>query len=48
MRTPSDLGAARAAGRLISMVTCYDTWSARIFAATDIDCILGCLPVFVS
>jgi len=22
------------------MVTCYDTWSARIIAATDIDCIL--------
>jgi 3-methyl-2-oxobutanoate hydroxymethyltransferase len=32
--------AARADGRPISMVTCYDTWSARIIAATDIDCIL--------
>ncbi len=40
MKTPSDLGAARADGRPISMVTCYDTWSARIIAATDIDCIL--------
>lgn len=40
MRTPSDLGAARADGRAISMVTCYDAWSARIIAATDIDCIL--------
>jgi 3-methyl-2-oxobutanoate hydroxymethyltransferase len=40
MKTPADLGAARAAGRAISMVTCYDAWSARIIAATDIDCIL--------
>jgi 3-methyl-2-oxobutanoate hydroxymethyltransferase len=34
------MAAARADGRPISMVTCYDTWSARIIAATDIDCIL--------
>jgi 3-methyl-2-oxobutanoate hydroxymethyltransferase len=40
MRHPTDMAAARAAGRAISMVTCYDAWSARIIAATDIDCIL--------
>jgi 3-methyl-2-oxobutanoate hydroxymethyltransferase len=40
MRNPTDMAAARAEGRTISMVTCYDTWSARIIAATDIDCIL--------
>ncbi len=40
MRNPTDMTAARADGRPISMVTCYDTWSARIIAATDIDCIL--------
>ncbi len=40
MRNPTDMAAARADGRPISMVTCYDTWSARIIAATDIDCIL--------
>lgn len=27
-------------GRRISMVTCYDYWSARIMAETDVDCIL--------
>jgi 3-methyl-2-oxobutanoate hydroxymethyltransferase len=32
--------AAREAGQPITMVTCYDTWSARIINATDIDCIL--------
>jgi 3-methyl-2-oxobutanoate hydroxymethyltransferase len=32
--------AAREAGRRISMVTCYDHWSARIIHATSIDCIL--------
>ncbi len=40
MRNPTDMTAARADGRPISMVTCYDTWSARIIAATNIDCIL--------
>ncbi len=40
MRNPTDMAAARAAGRTISMVTCYDAWSARIITATDIDCIL--------
>lgn len=27
-------------GRKISMVTCYDFWSAQIIAATNIDCVL--------
>jgi 3-methyl-2-oxobutanoate hydroxymethyltransferase len=40
MKNPRDMAAARAKGRPISMVTCYDTWSARIIVATDIDCIL--------
>jgi 3-methyl-2-oxobutanoate hydroxymethyltransferase len=31
---------ARREGRRISMVTCYDAWSARIIDATPIDCIL--------
>jgi 3-methyl-2-oxobutanoate hydroxymethyltransferase len=40
MKNPRDMAAARAKGNTISMVTCYDTWSARIISATDIDCIL--------
>jgi len=40
MKNPTDMASALADGRTISMVTCYDTWSARIIAATDIDCIL--------
>ncbi|HSL17532.1 MAG TPA: 3-methyl-2-oxobutanoate hydroxymethyltransferase [Methylomirabilota bacterium] len=40
MNTPADILAAAAAGRRITMVTCYDSWSARIIAATDIDLIL--------
>jgi 3-methyl-2-oxobutanoate hydroxymethyltransferase len=40
MNTPADIIAAAAAGRPISMVTCYDAWSARIIAETDIDLIL--------
>ena len=31
---------AAAAGRPISMVTCYDSWSAALIAETDIDCVL--------
>lgn len=27
-------------GRTISMVTCYDSWSASLIARTDIDCVL--------
>jgi 3-methyl-2-oxobutanoate hydroxymethyltransferase len=40
MKNPADMAAAYATGRAISMVTCYDTWSARIIAATQIDCVL--------
>jgi len=40
MKNPTDMAGALADRRTISMVTCYDTWSARIIAATDIDCIL--------
>ena len=40
MKIPADMAAARAAGRPISMVTCYDTWSARIIAASRVDAIL--------
>jgi 3-methyl-2-oxobutanoate hydroxymethyltransferase len=40
MKNPTDMSAALAEGRPISMVTCYDAWSARIIAATKIDCVL--------
>lgn len=39
MRLP-DFAAKRAAGEPITMVTCYDAWSAALIADTDIDCIL--------
>ncbi len=40
MKTVHDFAAARAAGRPISMVTCYDAWSARLIESSLIDCIL--------
>ena len=40
MRHPSDMAEARAAGRPISVVTCYDAWSAKILAASRIDALL--------
>ncbi|MDH3402487.1 MAG: 3-methyl-2-oxobutanoate hydroxymethyltransferase [Acidobacteriota bacterium] len=40
MKTVRDFARFRAAGRRISMVTCYDAWSARIIQASRIDCIL--------
>lgn len=40
MRHPSDMIEARAAGRPISVVTCYDTWSAKILAASNVDALL--------
>lgn len=40
MKTPTDMRMARADGRPISMITCYDAWSARIIAASGIDAIL--------
>jgi 3-methyl-2-oxobutanoate hydroxymethyltransferase len=35
-----DFKAYKNEGRKISMVTCYDHWSARIINTTDIDCVL--------
>lgn len=40
MKTVLDFAAARDRQRPISMVTCYDAWSARIIERSDIDCIL--------
>ncbi len=40
MITPADLTARRHSGDPIVMVTCYDAWSARIIAASPVDCIL--------
>ena len=40
MKIPADMRAAKADGRTISMVTCYDAWSARIIAASEVDVIL--------
>jgi len=34
------MAVARESGHSISMVTCYDTWSARIVNASEVDCIL--------
>jgi 3-methyl-2-oxobutanoate hydroxymethyltransferase len=35
-----DFKAYKNEGRKISMVTCYDHWSARIINTTEIDCVL--------
>jgi 3-methyl-2-oxobutanoate hydroxymethyltransferase len=40
MRVITDFQEARRQGRMISMVTCYDAWTAKIVAQSDIDCIL--------
>ena len=40
MKSITDLVAARRQGRTFSMVTCYDTWTARILRQSDVDCIL--------
>lgn len=40
MKSVLDFAAAKAAGRKISMVTCYDSSLARVLEATAIDCIL--------
>ena len=40
MKTVRDFARFRADGQKISMVTCYDAWSARILEGTEIDCIL--------
>jgi 3-methyl-2-oxobutanoate hydroxymethyltransferase len=40
MKSVLDFAAAKAAGRKISMVTCYDAVLARVIAASKVDCIL--------
>jgi 3-methyl-2-oxobutanoate hydroxymethyltransferase len=40
MKSVTDLLDARRQGRKISMVTCYDFWTAKIVAASDVDCVL--------
>ncbi len=35
-----DFAATKHAGRKISMVTCYDFWSAQLLARTEVDCLL--------
>ena len=35
-----DFAAKKQRGERISMVTCYDAWSARLITRTDIDCLL--------
>lgn len=40
MKTINDFAAKKEKGEKISMVTCYDAWSARIIANTDLDCVL--------
>ncbi len=40
MKSSAEMAAARSAGRTISMVTCYDYWSARAVAASRVDAIL--------
>jgi 3-methyl-2-oxobutanoate hydroxymethyltransferase len=40
MKSVLDFAAAKAAGRKISMVTCYDSSLARVLEATQVDCIL--------
>ena len=40
MKTILDFAAAKAEGRRISMITCYDSTSAKIAASSDVDCLL--------
>jgi 3-methyl-2-oxobutanoate hydroxymethyltransferase len=40
MKSVLDFAAAKAGGRKISMVTCYDTALARVLEATQVDCLL--------
>ena len=40
MKSVQDFAAAKAAGRRISMVTCYDAALARVIEASKVDCIL--------
>ena len=38
--TVPEIAARKASGRPVSMVTCYDHWTARILNETDVDCLL--------
>ncbi len=40
MKNVLDFQKAKREGNRITMVTCYDTWSARLINATSIDCVL--------
>ncbi len=40
MKSVMDFAVAKSKGQKISMVTCYDYWSARIIDESDIDCVL--------
>lgn len=40
MKAVTDFAKAKAQGRKITMVTCYDSWSAKIISESDIDCVL--------
>jgi 3-methyl-2-oxobutanoate hydroxymethyltransferase len=40
MKTILDFAAAKAEGRKISMITCYDSTSAKIAAGSNVDCLL--------
>lgn len=40
MRVAGDFSKWRAAGRAISVVTCYDAWSARLIADSSVDAVL--------
>lgn len=40
MKTVLDFAAAKAEGRKISMITCYDSTSAKIAAKSNVDCLL--------
>jgi 3-methyl-2-oxobutanoate hydroxymethyltransferase len=40
MKTVLEFAKRKASGERITMVTCYDTWSARIISETDIDVVL--------
>ena len=40
MKSVLDLKSRKESGQKITMVTCYDFWSAKLLAKTDIDCLL--------
>lgn len=40
MKTIHDFSAHKLGGKKISMITCYDYWSAKLLNQTDVDCIL--------